>query len=338
MCVSGVTGSDLRTRIETILANRLGRRLHMTGRLLLAGAALIVLGGPIGIGLLDVAAQQQPVAKPQVEVAGATERFDVTTIRLNKTGQGFEGQNFRSGRFSATGVTLQNLITFAYDLQAFEIFGGPNWAAGDRFDVAATMQPPPAGSDPRDGPRRNRRLVRALLAERFNLAVHEERREMPVYSLVMARPDRKLGERLRPFVGECGDPGKLGPPPEIATFGMPTSDPSKGPQWCIAFTRVGRLSAQGTAISDLTTILARLPAVGRRVIDRTGLTGLFDFDLEWTPLVTGPPAPGVPDDRPSDAGPTIFTALQEQLGLRLESTKETMPVLVIDRVNQPSPN
>ena len=128
----------------------------------------------------------------------------------------------------------------------------------------------------------------------------------------------------------------MGPPPEIATFGMPTSDPSKGPQRCMAFTGVGRLSAQGTALSGLTTILARFPAVGRRVIDRTGLTGRFDFDLEWTPLVTppGPAPPGVP----SDAGPTIFTALQEQLGLKLESTKETIPVLVIDSVNQPSPN
>ncbi len=121
---------------------------------------------------------------------------------------------------------------------------------------------------------------------------------MPVYSLVMARTDRRLGERLRPFEGECGDSSKLGPPPEIATFGMPTSDPSKGPQWCMAFTGVGRLSAQGTTLSDLTTILARFPAVRRRVIDRTGLTGRFDFDLEWTPLVTppGPAAPGVPSD------------------------------------------
>ena len=89
-------------------------------------------------------------------------------------------------------------------------------------------------------------------------------------------------------------------------------------------------------LSDLTTILARFPAVRRRVIDRTSLTGRFDFDLEWTPLVMppGPAAPGVPPD----AGPTIFTALQEQLGLRLESTKETIAVLVIDSVNQPSPN
>ena len=105
----------------------------------------------------------------------------------------------------------------------------------------------------------------------------------------------------------------------------------------LAFTGVGRISAQGTTLSDLTMILARFPAVSRRVLDRTGLTGRFDFDLEWTPLVAppGPPPPGVPSDA---AGPTLFTALQEQLGLKLESTKETIAVLVIDSVNQPSPN
>ena len=103
----------------------------------------------------------------------------------------------------------------------------------------------------------------------------------------------------------------------------------------MAFTGMGRLSAQGTTLSDLTMLLARLPAVRRRVLDRTGLTGRFDFDLEWTPFVPpGTATTGVPPD----AGPTLFTALQEQLGLRLESTRETVPVLVIDSVNQPSPN
>lgn len=326
MCVSGVTGSDLRTRIEAILANRLGRRLRLTGRVLLAGAALIVIGGPVGIGLLDAREQ-------------ATERFEVATIRPN-TGPAVGGPiggglGFRPGRFSAENITLKQVLTYAYELQAYEIFGGPDWVTRDRFDIAATMPPPPTGFDPRDTPARNRRLVRALLADRFNLVVHQERREMPVYSLVMARPDRRLGQRLRPFEGECGEPGKLGPPPN-ATFGMPNSDPSKGPHWCMAYSGMGRISAQGTMLSDLGMILARLPAVSRRVLDRTGLTGRFDFDLEWTPMVTptGVPAPAVPND----AGPSIFTALQEQLALKLESTSETVSVLVVDSVNQPSPN
>jgi uncharacterized protein (TIGR03435 family) len=317
MCISGVTGSDLRTRIEAILANRLGRRLHLIGRLLLAGAALIVIGGPIGIGLLDAAARQQTVAKPQFVVPEPTERFEVATIRPNKGpavgGPIGGGIGFRPGRFSAENITLQQILTSAYELQAYEIFGGPDWVTSDRFDIAATMPPSPTVLNDLDARARNRRLIRALLAERFKLVVHEERREMPVYSLVLARPDRRLGQRLRPFEGECGEPGKLGQPPN-ATFGMPNSDPSKGPQWCMAFTGMGRLSAQGTTLSDLTMLLARLPAVRRRVLERTGLTGRFDFDLEWTPLVPpGTATTGVP----SDAGPTIFTALQEQLGLKL---------------------
>jgi bla regulator protein BlaR1 len=329
VCVSGVSGANLQKRIEAIMMNRVGRRLNVATKAALAAAVMTVLTLPVVVGAMS------PVAQVRGIVSEATERFEVATIRQNKgpavSGPVGGGIGFPPGRFSAENITLQQLTMYAYELQTFEIFGGPSWATSDRFDIAATMQPSPTGSDPS----RNRRLLRALLAERFNLVVHEERREMPVYSLVMARPDRTLGERLRPFEGECGDSSKLGPPPEIATFGMPTSDPSKGPQRCMAFTRVGRLSAQGTALSGLTTILARLPAVGRRVIDRTDLTGLFDFDLEWTPLVT---PPGVPDDRPSDAGATIFTALQEQLGLKLESARETIPVLVIDSVNQPSPN
>lgn len=328
MCVSGVSGSDLRTRIETILANRLGRRLRITGRLLLTGGALFAIGGPIGIGLLVAAGQER-----------VTERFEVASIRLN-TGPALGGPvgggiGFRTGRFSAENITLQQILTYAYELQAYEIFGGPDWVTRDRFDIAATVPPPPTGFDPRDTAARNRRLVRALLADRFNLVAHEERREMPAYSLVMARPDRRLGQRLRPFKGECGEPGQLGPPPN-ATFGMPTSDPNKGPHWCMAFTGMGRLSAQGTTLADLTTILARFPAVRRRVLDRTGLTGRFDFDLEWTPFATPPGT--APTGVPPDAGPTLFTALQEQLGLRLESANETVSVLVLDSVNQPSPN
>ena len=340
MCVSGVTGSDLRARIETILANRLGHPLHMTGRVLFAGAALIVLGGPIGIGLLHAAPKEHAAAKEQPAAQEpATETFEIATIRQNMGpalgGPIGGGIGFRPGRFSAENMTLRQLLTYAYEVQTYEIFGGPDWATNHRFDITATMQPPPTGSDTRDGPARNRHLLRALLAERFNLVVHEERREMPVYSLTMARRDRQLGARLRAFEGECGEPDKMGSPPD-ATFGMPTLDPGKGPQWCMAFTRVGRISAQGTTLSDLGMTLARLPAVSRRVLDRTGLSGRFDFDLEWTPLVTpsGPAAPGVPPD----AGPTIFTALQEQLGLRLEPTNESIPVLVIDSVNKPSPN
>ena len=322
-CVAGVSGSDLKKRIEVIMRNQTAERLSTWKSALLLSAAAAIGAIPVVIGTFD-SPRVQGQTQEQTRSAGDL-AFEVTSIKPNTTGRGFEGLHFRRDNFSATGVSLQELITTAYEQQAFEIFGAPSWATSDRFDIAATMGPSIT-------PDQNRRLLRALLAERFSLVVHEEQREMPVFSMVIARADGTLGARLRRFEGECGDPSKLGPPPN-ATFGMPTQ--SSGPQWCLAFSGMGRLSAQGTPLSDLTTILARFPAVRRRVLDRTGLTGRFDFDLEWTPFVTpGPVSPGVP----SDAGPTLFTALQEQLGLKLESTKETIEVLVIDSVNQPSPN
>jgi uncharacterized protein (TIGR03435 family) len=287
--------------------------------------AVVTLFLPVGIA----SAQSQGVAPD------ATERFDVATIRPNKnsvrSGPGFMGQ---PGRFSAEDVTLQDLVTFAYELQAFEVFGAPNWATSDRFDIAATMQPPPTGSAP--GPR-HRRLLRALLAERFNLVAHEERRELPVYALVMARPDRKMGTRLRSFDGVCAE--KFAAPPSLpAQLPGQLPPPSKDPVACILGVGVGRLSARGMSLPDLSRSLATFAAIRRRVIDRTGLTGPFDYELEWTPVAapTGVQAP-VPSAS-SDGPPNIFTALQEQLGLKLESTKEVIPVLVIDSVNHPSEN
>jgi bla regulator protein blaR1 len=344
VCVSGVSGANLRKRIEAIMMNRLGRRLNVATKAALAAAAVTVLTLPVVVGALSPAADRTVVVTASAEVqrvvSEATERFGVVTIRQNKGpaagGPVGGGIGFRAGRFSAENITLQQLITYAYELQAFEIFGAPSWAASDRFDIAGTMEPSPTGlSD--QGPRQ-RRLLRALLAERFELVVHEERRDMPVYSLVLARPDRRLGERLRPFEGECME---TVPPEDLKAPWLSTPDPGKGPgrgpSPCMLFTGVGRLSSSGTMLSALSSTLARFPAVSRRVIDRTGLTGRFEYDLEWTPMVV-PPGAAAPDRPSSDTGPTIFTALREQLGLRLESTKETITVLVIDSVNQPSPN
>jgi uncharacterized protein (TIGR03435 family) len=280
-------------------------------------------------------------AQTQSAVPDATERFEVATVRPNKTPvEGVVprgGFQFVPGRFQATQVTLQELIEFSYQLQPFEIFGGPGWTTSDRFDIAATMQPPPTGFDPRDAPARNRRLIRAFLADRFTLVAHEERREMPVFTLAMARPDRKPGARLRPFEGVCAE--KFAAPPSLpAQLPSQLPPPSKEPSPCILGVGVGRLSARGMSLSDLSRSLATFAAIRRRVIDRTGLTGQFDYDLEWTPIAA--PA-GVQAAAPTvspDGPPNIFTALHEQLGLKLESAKDVIPVLVIDSASQPSEN
>jgi uncharacterized protein (TIGR03435 family) len=170
--------------------------------------------------------------------------------------------------------------------------------------------------------------------------VHQERRELPIYALVASRPDREMGARLRPFIGECvkTPTGGAAPAPETPSGLLPTSDPSKGPQPCLSSLRVGRLSVRGLPLTELAVTLANLPAVSRRVLDRTGLAGRFDYDLEWTPSVLpiGVTTP-TPTDQ-SNASPSLFTALQEQLGLKLEPAREALPVLVIDSVDQPSPD
>lgn len=267
----------------------------------------------------------------------ATEKFDVATIKPNKdpvpgrVPQGsFEG---RPGRFRASQATLLELITTAYDLFDHEVFGAPAWATSDRFDIVATT----TASESSDQNDRMRRMLRALLAERFTLVAHEERREMPIYTLAVARPDRKLGARLRPFEGECADDLSKFVVPDLNKGPMPATDPRQGPIVCIAGIAVGRISARGIELSNLTTMLSRLPAVRRRVIDRTGLTGKFDYDVEWTPT-TAPAGVVMPADRPAESGPNIFTAVQEQLGLRMESGKEPLRVLVIDGASQPSPD
>jgi len=274
-------------------------------------------------------------AQAQGLVAEPTDRFEAASIKQNKNPvpglvpRGtFEG---RPGRFRASQATLQELITSVYDLFDYEVLGAPSWATSDRFDIVATMS---AGEPSNDA--RLRRMLRALLADRFKLVVHEERREMPVYSLVLSRSDRTLGARLHSFKGECtDDPSKVALPD--LTLPLPATDASQGPRLCISGITVGRIQGRGVVLSNLTTMLSRLPAVRRRVNDRTGLTGSFDYDVEWTPTVA-PAGVMVPTDRPAETGPNIFTALQEQLGLKLEPGKETLPVLVIDSVNQPSPD
>ena len=293
-------------------------------------------GSGIAVGLA-VATAAVLTASAQVKPLppDAPERFEVASIKPNKDpvpglvpAGSFEGG---PGRFRASQATLQELIISAYDLFGFEILEAPNWATRDRFDIVATMSPGP----PSEQVARVRRMLRALLAERFNLVMHEEQREMPMYSLVFARSDRALGSRLLPFKGECtDDPSKVTMPD--LTRPLPLSDASKGPQLCISGLRVGRIQGRGVALSDLTTMLSRLAAVRRRVVDKTGLSGLFDYDVEWA--ATLPAGVAMPADRPTETGPDIFTALQEQLGLKLEPGRDPLRVLVVDRVSQPSPN
>jgi uncharacterized protein (TIGR03435 family) len=266
----------------------------------------------------------------------ASPTFEVASVKSNKSGDGRIMLGFQpGGRFTATGVTLKMLIAQAYGvgqpLAPFQILGGPDWIDRDRFDIVAKAEgdvaPGPNGPIPL--------MVRAMLADRFKLAVHTDTREMPVFALVKAKNDGTLGPQLKAATVDCAAMrgARGGPPPLPPVLG------ERPP--CAMRITPGNLQGGGMNMAQLASALTRMPAVNRIVLDRTGLMGGFDFDLTWTPdqMPAGPIAlpPGAPPLPPIDPnGPSLFAAVQEQLGLKLESTKGPVDVVVIDRAEPPT--
>jgi uncharacterized protein (TIGR03435 family) len=253
--------------------------------------------------------------------------FEVASIKPNKSGPGsIQRAGLQPGdRVTMTNVTLRILIQIAYPGPS-EIVGGTDWVgsgpSGDRFDVNAKAE----ASASRE---QLQLMLRTLLADRFKLMVHTEPREEPVFILVFARGDHRLGPNLRPATVDC------------ATIRARGTEPG-APDGCGTRTFVnalitGRMSVHGFGLDQIVVLLSR--DAGRKVVDKTGLTGPFDCDLTWTPQnffqrsFDRERFPLIDSD-----GPSIFTAVQEQLGLKLESTKGPVDVLVIDHVEQPTPD
>jgi uncharacterized protein (TIGR03435 family) len=219
-----------------------------------------------------------------------------------------------------TNMTLKEMIVLAWRVQPFQISGGPSWLDSLHFDVTAKPETRPA---PLELPL----MLQALLEERFQLALHRETKELPVYALVLARKDGKLGPGMKEAKeGAC-------PPPDP---NRPLPRPGERQELPCGGMRMSPQSYSGVSVpvANLAQPLSRL--LGRTVIDKTGLTAKFDIDVEWTPdetlaLPTGAAAS-------SGAGPSIFTAFQEQLGLKLENQKGPVEILIIDRAEKPTEN
>jgi uncharacterized protein (TIGR03435 family) len=251
--------------------------------------------------------------------------FEVASVKANKSGA--PGGSFGGrpgGQLVVTNNTVRNIVRNSYGLQDFQIVGGPDWMSTDRFDIIAK-----AASDA--PPSEMLLMAQRLLADRFGLVAHRETREIDIYALVMARADRRPGAELRPAAVDCAAlvaasrrPG--GPP-------LPRTAPGDRPV-CGMQTAPGRMMAGGYALPDVARNLSNF--AGRMVVDRTGLTGTFDLSVTWTPdqMPAGGLPPGAPAIDPN--GPSLFTALQEQLGLKLEGTRGPVEVLVIDRVERPT--
>jgi uncharacterized protein (TIGR03435 family) len=282
------------------------------------------------------------VAQAPATAAPASPAFDVVSIKQNTQGVG--GPTMLGiqpgGRFTATNVPAIVLIRDAYQIQNFQLVGAPPWLTTDRFDISAKA---PAGidvqrpnPDPHAPPGPMQLMMRALLADRFKLRVHNESRNQPIYTLVIARKDGRLGPKLTKSATDCAAAmarGRSDAPPQMPAFGQPmTCGMRMGP---------GTFSAGSATLAQVASSLSTV--VNRTVVDRTGLAGNFDVDLTYTPdqmpAARGLAPPGAPAPPAIDPnGPSIYTAIEEQLGLKLDSTRASVDVLVIDNVEPPTPD
>jgi uncharacterized protein (TIGR03435 family) len=262
--------------------------------------------------------------------------FEVASVKANRSaGAQKSFQAAPGGRYTWTAVTLKSLIDVSHQRSAFdgrETEGGPPWIDTDRFDVLAKA-PEGAALNDRDGfPGPLFAMIRALLAERFGLRTHTEVRERPVYALSLARPDKRLGSGLKKVETDCAA--------AMVSLAAPTpgaAPPPGGPP-CTFGGGPGQLRGNTVSLAMLASVLSR--QVGRPVVDRTGVADYFDITIEFAPDLdartsNGPAAPNAPA---GGDGPSIFTALREQLGLKLEATRAPVDVLIVDGAEPPTEN
>ncbi len=308
-CAAGVSGADLQKRIETIMSCRIGRRLNSPKKVLLAIAGVLAVIVPVGIGLLNPArAQEQP-----------SKTFEVVSVKPSDPatlGHSSVEGNPRSGRFTAEGITAKTLIENAYgNIHLFQIEGAPSWADSERYDISAKAEGfgnvdpyEMTDEDLKTFHTLQQARLQAVLADRFQLKVHRITKELPVYLLMVA----KNGPKLQPTEN----------PRDRRNRGMHIRD--------------GQMTATGLSTELLAANLSNLTS--RVVIDKTGLSGHYDFTLNWAPDQRRAEAPDSEQPTPSANGPSIFTAVQEQLGLKLVPAKGAGEILVIDHIERPSPN
>jgi uncharacterized protein (TIGR03435 family) len=342
VCVSGVTGANLKKRIKAIMSNRNPSRLNFPGKMALVAAGLAALGAPVAVGFLNAPAIR--AQSPQVaQSAAAAPAFEVASIKLNTN------CNAGGGRPSQSPVTLnlpcvplRGLIRMAYSMVAganfpsrrLEVLGGPGWLDTDQYDIVAKAA---GNASPTEmmGP-----MLQTLLEERFKVKVHKEFRDAPVYELTLA----KNSPRLQPSKDGSCVPMDLSDLPRNVKPGDPM------PKYCgfgSGRSTVGGLITDWYAVS-MAEYAGRMLSnyMDRPVIDKTGLTGRFDIHLEFAPenampgtvLLNGVERPDLPTPSNDAMGPSIFNALLAQLGLKLSPAKGPVEVIVIDRAEKPSAN
>jgi len=273
----------------------------------LALAAVIALSA-------TVSAQQTPPST-----------FEVATLKVNKSRN--SGQSIRrmpGGRVTATNMPVRRLVEFVYQLQPFQVVESPSWMATERVDLVAKLEGAPAFQPPGSPTDPYLLALRALIVDRFTLKTHRAMREQDIYALVMAKPGGAPGPALKTSADDCEalmakiSRGEIPIPPPRGANEIPL---------CGMRGRPDSLRAGGTPMTQFANFLAG--RTGRMVVDRTGLAGSWDFTLTFAVDRSLLP-PGADAPPPDPDAPSFFTAIQEQLGLKLEGTKGPVDVLVID--------
>ena len=346
-CVAGVSGSDLKLRVQRILKHRSGVALTFGRRAVLAVFALSVVGLPIGIGAVRGQAASAPNSgAADTGVARDLPKYEVASIKPAASDEGRSMLRMTPDGTSMQGIPVQMLLRTAFRLEADRVIGAPSWVSSNRYDIDAKVAPEDAPKLDKLRVEDRSAMLIPLLVERFNLKYHHETRELPVYTLVVAKGGSKLTPAKEEPAPSSDDPPNVARAPQGAMN-------MRGRMMMMP----GRIESEGSTLDMLAHSLS--PQVGHTVIDKTGLTGKYDYTLHWTPddavipmgggpgggAVVGdfardtrPGGPGRESSTVEAGGPSLFTAIEEQLGLKLESTKGPVDVIVIDHIDLPSAN
>jgi bla regulator protein BlaR1 len=311
-CVAGIAGANLKDRIVGIMSTRSLKALDFKRKFLFTAIALLAVGGPILYGFIDAPSiEAQSNAQ---ETMSPLPRFDVATIKPNKSHDSGERFGFPANGFTATNVPLTMLIKLAYGVDEDQVVGLTAQMKSQRYDIVAKA----VGVDLKKFTLDQRKeMIGPLLKDRFGLSFHRDGKTLPVYVLSIAKNGPKFQE---------SQPEGSGPLPE-------------GHRRLRMLDR-GNVQGLGVPMDVMAQMMTDM--LGRTVVDNTGLKGVYDFTLKWTPdqgSGAGPDAGnGQPNTTSDSSAPSFFTAVSEQLGLKLKVQSSPVGVIVIDHVDQPTPN
>lgn len=304
--------------------------LNFGRRAMLIAAGLLALTLPIGFGVVRGQSATANSGTPKFQAAHEIPQFDVVSIKPTPSSVDKAlPLRLHPNGISFHGVPVRMVLRTAFGIEDNRILDAPSWVNTKRYDIEAKVAPEDAPKLDKSNAEDRRDMLIPLLTQRFNLKYHHETRELPMYALVVARSGPKLakGEPLPP-------PGLLGGfPSDQNQPGSPANEHYN------IMMRPGHIEADSAPINALVYPLSQF--LGRTVVDKTRLTGTYNFTLQWTPDDAPSSTAGgqVRAENATDAAPlSLFTAIQEQLGLKLESERDSVDVIVIDRIDPPSPN